>query len=268
MLESPQDLARAQDAGTWFAQRARHRELQLRRTFLLGRAGRDELPTLAHLIRGGRGGEVRLKLYLSILWVGASYPHDVTFPARTWAELLGLPSPTSHGARRVREAIDFLVESSLLAETRRPGLPTELTLLREDRSGNKYTVPGAASAQAKARGRGLESHRYVRLSSAFWSRGWIAVLTVPGLVALLTLLVEQRGPEPSPVWLAPDVAVDRYAISNQTRYRGLKELQQYGLVSRHVLPLQGNYEAVRRRHAYLLDLSNLNAVPTDEGVPG
>src|SRR5688500_8111034 len=101
-------------AGSWFAQRARHRELQLRRSFVARREGKVGPPPLALLMRGGRGGEVRLKLLLSLLWVGAKPPHDVTFPSRAWAHLIGLADPDTNGARRIREAIDWLTHHRFL----------------------------------------------------------------------------------------------------------------------------------------------------------
>jgi len=35
-------------------------------------------------------------------------PHDLAYPARAWATLLGLPDPAGRGARRINEAILWL----------------------------------------------------------------------------------------------------------------------------------------------------------------
>jgi len=52
-------------------------------------------------------GTVRVKLELTFLWFAAN-PHDLAYPARAWATLLGLPDPAGRGARRINEAILWL----------------------------------------------------------------------------------------------------------------------------------------------------------------
>jgi hypothetical protein len=44
-------------------------------------------------MRGGRGGEVRLKLYFCLTLIATKPPHKIRerTPARTWAEMLALP---------------------------------------------------------------------------------------------------------------------------------------------------------------------------------
>ena len=55
------------------ARRVHGRAAPVRRLFV-ERALPDSPPPLATLLRGGRGGEVRLKLYLSILWFAGGPP--------------------------------------------------------------------------------------------------------------------------------------------------------------------------------------------------
>ncbi len=71
-------------------------------------ASSGELPVLARL-RGGRGGEVKLKTLLSALWIGVAEPHDMTLPGRVWAQLIGLPDPGGRGAQRINSAVRQLV---------------------------------------------------------------------------------------------------------------------------------------------------------------
>jgi hypothetical protein len=52
-------------------------------------------PPLATMLRGGRGGEVRLKLFLSMQLIAVAHPYDVTRTASYWAHLLSLPEPGS-----------------------------------------------------------------------------------------------------------------------------------------------------------------------------
>jgi hypothetical protein len=257
-------LLRSRAAGEWFAERVQNRHLQLRRTFIRRRPGKDGVPPLAVLMRGGQGGQVRLKLLLSLLWVGAKPPHDVTFPARTWAELIGLPQPEANGARRVREAIDWLATHKFIAAEEHQGLPTQLTLLREDGSGVAYTIPGVAATIARDRGRGLEAHRYVQLPASVWTMGWMAVLSPPALAALLILLAEQNGPTLRAIWLSPRAARDRYALSDQTRYKGLAQLEALQLVhkEKHTLA-RSSYEFKRIRNSYALALDRLEDSPLE-----
>ena len=44
-------------------------------------------------MRGGRGGEVRLKLYFCLTLIATKPPHKIRerTPARTWAEMPALP---------------------------------------------------------------------------------------------------------------------------------------------------------------------------------
>lgn len=251
----------AEEAGTWFANRARNRELQIRRSFVLGRPNKSEIPALARVMRGGgRGGDVRLKLLLSLLWLGAKEPYDTTLPARTWAELVGLPDPQVKGARRVRDALDWLVERKFVEIETQPGQPHVVYLLREEGTGAPYTVPGQAAARAKERGRGVTAHRYVRLPATIWSNAWLPVMSAAGIGALLILLVELGGRTDRVVWLSPAVALDTYYLSNQTRYKGLGELAALGIVSterRAVGP--SKYEATRFRNAYRLHLDRFDA---------
>lgn len=248
-------------AAQTLAQRVMGRDLQLRRSFIMRTNPDAKPPPLARLMRGGRGGEVRLKLYLSLLWVGSWPPHDVNFPARAWAELLGLALPETNGARRVRDAIEWLAVNRFIAVTLRPGQPSAVTLLREDGQGSPYSVPGAAARDAKGEGRGVDPHRYVKLPHTFWTNGWITSLSTPGIAALLMLLAEQSRPTPVEVWLAPTTARNRYAFADDTRYKGLAELELAGIVHVKQEPVGRNsFDFRRRRNAYTLDLARLGAI--------
>src|SRR5688500_12129784 len=49
--------------------RARNRHAQVRRRFVQRKTFGDPPPPMTRMLRGGQGGAVRLKLYLSILWL-------------------------------------------------------------------------------------------------------------------------------------------------------------------------------------------------------
>jgi hypothetical protein len=63
-------------------------------------------PPLARLVHGGRGGEVRLKLYLCMAMMATRAPHDIKrpFTPQGWARLLGL-SVEDGAARRISSNI-------------------------------------------------------------------------------------------------------------------------------------------------------------------
>src|ERR1700739_718675 len=54
----------------------------------------DVDPPTASLLRASKGGALRLKLYLALLWQagGGDERHAARWPARAWAELLDLPN--------------------------------------------------------------------------------------------------------------------------------------------------------------------------------
>ncbi len=141
----------AVQAAEYLAKRAVGRSAQVRRRFIERADNTPDSPPLARLLRGGRGGQVRTKLLLTMLWVGANPPHDVTYPARAYAELLGLPKPETTGARRVLDAIDWLEQRRFLTVENRPGHPSRVTLLRELADGQPYTVPGAALTKLRGK---------------------------------------------------------------------------------------------------------------------
>src|SRR5262245_18641140 len=64
----------------------------------------DHPPPLARLIQGGRGGEIRLKLYLCLTLRAVRQPYDIKpTPASAWAQVLALPDPAGLGARRISD---------------------------------------------------------------------------------------------------------------------------------------------------------------------
>jgi hypothetical protein len=74
---------------------------------------------------GGRGGQLRLKLYLSLLWVAARAPYNVVRPARAWAVLLGLPDFETKGVRRIQETLRELEQRGFVKVVDNPGGPLQ-----------------------------------------------------------------------------------------------------------------------------------------------
>jgi hypothetical protein len=223
---------------------------------------------LAKMLRGGRGGQVRLKLYLSILWLAAAPPHDVAYPARAWASLLDLEDPSGRGARRINDAIAWLEANSFVTVEDQPGHPNRVTLLNElgknpdtGRS-RRYTIPGAAYNKLAAKAaepEKLRLHRYIKIDARFWTSGWMACLSGAAVSMYLVLLAEQglRG-EGAELWFSPDAAIKRYSLSDDTRSKGLNELRRAGLINTLRRPVATDiFDVQRFRNVYILNPERL-----------
>lgn len=214
--------------------------------FLRRASASDPPPPLTRLMRGGQGGEVRLKLFLSISLLAVQTPYDLpAIAARSWAEALDLPDPERNGARRVSDAIDWLADNKLIVAEQRQGAASTVRLLSQDGLGNPYVRPTPAN-------------RYVRLGLGLWYHGWILRLSGAGLT-LLIILLDIQGGRAKPQWISPAQARRRYDLSPDTWTKGLKELQALELItiSRQA---QGDFFDHRRmRNAYWVDEHKLRA---------
>jgi hypothetical protein len=224
----------------------------LAESFIRRASAEDPAPPLTRLMRGGQGGEVRLKVYLTMSLLAVSAPFDIpAAPARSWAEALGLDDPERNGARRVSDAIDWLADNNLLVAERRQGTPGAVRLLSQDGLGNPYVRPTPAS-------------RYVRLGLGLWHDGWIVRLSGTGL-ALLIVLLDLQGGRAQPQWISPALARRRYDLSPDTWTKGLKELKTLELVTISRRTQGGDFFDYRRmRNAYWVDEHKLRG---PEGTP-
>lgn len=219
-------------------------------------------PTLALLMSGpesgggGRGGQLRVKLYLSLLWICAREPYNVARPARAWAALLGLPDPEGSGVRRIQQAFRDLRDRQMIEVEERGGWPSRITVLNEEGDGSPFQpAPDAYSYwfSKKAAPHVLERHQYFRVPSTLWTAGHISHLKGPSLAMLLALLSERRGQASPTVWFSPERARARFGIATSTRREGLRQLQELGLVSTktRVVSEQGAYiDWARRRNVH------------------
>ncbi|MDG4773010.1 hypothetical protein [Solwaraspora sp. WMMD792] len=207
-------------------------------------------PPLARMMRGGRGGEVRLKLYLSLTLLAVAGDNDINSkPARGWARLLDLSDPDVNGARRISDALGWLHSAKLLKLDRQPGLPPDITLLNPSGDGRRY---------------GWRSNgRYINLPLDFWTQGWILSLSGAAVAVLLVLLEMQGGRTPDdPPWLT-GAQRTRYGFSDDTWTRAKKELQSYGLLTVRRIPQarDADFDFRRLRDTYWLDLHRLASTP-------
>lgn len=214
-------------------------------------------PPLARMLRGGRGGEVRLKSYLALLWLaGGGREHTVRFTARTYASLLGLHNPAVSGARRVNDALCWLEREQFITVARRPGHEPLITLLSDAGTGTPYVPPGAAEKDW-ASGKAEPDNVYVKLPPTFWTGGWAAALPGPALAMLLvTLDLRQRRS-----WVSPREFALRYDLSEDTRSRGFAALRAAGLVDVGKQPVsrdRDGFEWRRVRNTYTFQPSVLD----------
>lgn len=140
-------------------------------------------PPLARMLRdgsgnrGGRGGAVRLKLYLCLNLLAAHAPYNIRqVPNRAWAETLALPDPEALGARRIGDALVWLDEAQMISLQRQRGTAPVVTLLDPTGTGHKYA----------------RYNRYVRVPLGFWREQWITHLS-GAAVALLIILLDLQG---------------------------------------------------------------------------
>lgn len=264
-LPSQQSLELAADV----ALRVQFRTAQVRRGFVAKSGGPDS-PPLAEIVRSGRGAAVRLKLYLTILWIAAGRPHTVSAAAQAWALILGLEDPAGKGARQIRSSLKWLASKQLIQVTERRGVGSMITLLSDLGTGDEYDLPGHRLSAAKEAGApGDPQDYYVRLPDEFWTHGWIQVLSAPAIAFLLILLDARRGrDESTELWFSPQVADDRYTLSEDTRGKGAAELAVLSVIRIHSRPIKGDQLAAPRfRHAYFLDMARLGSPPLDSLEP-
>ncbi len=212
-------------AATELAKRFARVDVPLRNSFV-SRNDQSSSPSLARIVRSGRGWDLRLKLYLSIVWGAVAEPYGHDLGAAAWAEVIGLDRTS--GARQTRSATNWLRENSLAAVDESPGRRSYLRPLDESGSGAPYTPP-YRSLQRK-RG-GFES-LYFKIPVDLWTSGWIQSLSGRALATFLVYLQFSRSQSrDGPCWISPGLAEKRYDLSSDTRSRGLDELQSHGLAA-------------------------------------
>jgi hypothetical protein len=239
------------------------RSAQVRYRFVEATQAEVDAP-MATMLRGGRGGSVRLKLYLSILWFAANPPYDVSYPARAWASLLDLDNPETNGARRITDAVAWLGEHRLLHLERKQGRPTRIYLLADDGTGEPYRPPGKILEELRAKGVDpradeFKRHLYLQLPAHFWTNGWLAGLSGLGIAMLLALLAEQRDKDAgSELWFSPRLAKQRFGLSEDARTAGFRQLEIVRLASMRRRPVNRDaFEFARMRNTYTLDRARL-----------
>lgn len=296
-------IERAADAGRGLSERLRDRQLQIRKSFVRRRDSQDPLPPSAALAASRSEVHLKMALTLLWASAGKGRdpryvkltprdqraldrrtstnqpvaedadkgralllptdPYVAEFRLPDYAKLLGLRSPKTAGASRIRRSLDELATAKLIWVDRTNGAPPRTQLRREDGTGERYKLPGERAAvgdNASARAEG----QYIVLPAAFFTNGWAATLTARATAALLALLVQHSLDPERPAFIAPSIRVDRFGLSDDSFYRGTAELAFFDLVRHETAPVQREWSTTRGRvrHAFIPRLAALGNDPT------
>lgn len=214
--------------------------------FVIADEGADRPPSLARMVQGGRGGAVRLKMYLCITMMATSEPFDLRKPPgpNGWTQMLALDP--KHGPRQVARNLKWLADRHFIELGERWGLPATIKLLSAAGDSKEYTQPRVQG-------------RYVGMPVEFWTRGWLLELS-PTAVALLFVLREALGGHSKPAYIAT-AKRDRYGLSHHTWTEARKELERQGLLTVKREPQGSFWDYTRLRNAYQIDLTRLQDPP-------
>lgn len=225
------------------AKSKRTKQVPFAKEFLQSPSGH---PPLSQLIQGGRGGEVRLKLYLTVTMVAtrAPYSYDSPNPIQ-WAETLGVTGKTP--SRRVSTAMRWLAQHNFVRLDRRPGKFPTITLLDPALSKEPYKRPIDKG-----------SH-YVTLPLGIWKQGWILDLSATELALLLVLFDVQQGKDQARYVAGSDRAA--YGFSTDTWTKATKTLRERGLLEIWRVPQGGEFDYRRMRNMYRINRQRLDSPP-------
>jgi len=206
------------------------------------------VPPLVRFIRGGHGGEVRLKLYLTVTLLATKAPYEITreIAGRTWAEMLGLPNPDINGARRITDALAWLHRERFLEVQRRSGRPPTLRMLDPTGDGTPYRRP---------------TMPYITLPVGYWDEQWITVLSGIGTALLIVLLDLVGGRRRDPSQSLSAAERTRYGLSADSWTRATKELRDHGIINATREVGSSGLEWRRVRNVYSVNSAQLNHPP-------
>lgn len=299
-------VARAADAGRGLGDRVRDRQIQIRKSFVRRDSREKPKPPAAALASSRSEVHLKIELALLWASAGKGVdpkyatltdrdrrvldgrdtlstpvvqdaaagrallvqtdPHVAQFALPDYAKLLGLPSPKTAGAARVRRSLDELARARLIWVDRSNGASPRTQLRREDGSGAAYKLPGErepvivdGTPTVRAEG------RYIVLPAAFFTNGWAAALSARAIVAYLALVVQHDLDHDKVAFIAPSIRADRYGMSEDSFLRGCAELSYYRLVLHRAAPVQRDWTTSRgrARHAFVPLPTAFGNSPTD-----
>lgn len=240
--DTARNLARAVERS------GRRSSVQLPLEFVRNSANPEAGTPLAWLLQGGRGGEVRLKLYLCLRLLATDEPFDIRQGIRSeyWAATLGLGNPSVNGKRRISAALEWLDKNGYIKLERRPGMPSPLRLVNPLDPMKPFAVTGP---------------RYVTLPLELWREEWIVALSGKALALLLVLREVTGGRNDKPQPLATGRQRE-YGLSTDTWTRATSELKDLDLLEVTRVTDFTDLDKRRVRNAYTLDMVRLQLPPS------
>jgi hypothetical protein len=189
-------------------------------------------------VQGGRGGEVRLKLYLTACLVASAPPYQYVrqTPGRAWAELLNLEDPLGRGANRISTAFSWLHMNSYLDVDRHKGRPPRFRLLSMALDRTESQRP---------------TTEYVTVPLGLWRQHWISALSAAELGVLLAIL-DGPGDDSAggkPRFLTEDQK-ERYGLSEDSWTRATRQFERLGLMELRREVAGGTMQHNRMRNIY------------------
>ncbi len=191
-------------------------------------------PALARLLGAGRGGEIRMKLFLTFA-LRATRGRPILTARRPpgLARMLAL-APES-GPRRVADAMRWLRNNDFILVESRTGQPGEITLLDGESPPNDLS------------GRDSRGH-YVSVPIELWTSGHILEMKAREVAVLIALLDVTSNPAREGSLTGFKKA--QYGISNDTWTRALKDLRKRNLVDYRIQIDEGDDRMPRKRQIY------------------
>lgn len=251
-MSNPESRASARELLRSAAAKSKGKNVPFSREFVRAVPGMPDgpfdVPPLARLIQGGRGGSVRLRLYLLLAMTATQKPYDIRNPRTSYTLARTLDLPGDVGPRRITSNMNWLAANNFIELTKRPGQPSMIQLL--DPLGTLKPMPDPRAIKP-----------YVTIPIAFWSLGWLLELS-PVAIAVLFSLEEALGGYKNSRYLVPGRR-DSYGISQDSWTNGERELREFGLLTVTRTPRGEDYDYPRLRNSYWLKKSRLNAPPPE-----
>ena len=227
---------------------------------------------------GGSGGEVRLKLWLSLLY--RFNPKELWFDLdevdpRFMAGMFGLDDPTGKGAARVRAAFRWLsdhgfieIDGGRLKKTGRVRVIHEASLYLP----SQWREIPRQSPEGKADGTLYKefpryNESYVRVPSALWANGWMGYLKASELMVLIFVCKLSENGSHQKVEIKAHRRYERFGLSDAMWRQGVTGLQNRGIV-KSFEPAKYKTDPVElRAYDYKMEIS-LNGRNMDEALAG
>ena len=236
-------------------------------------------PPVARMLtgQGGRGGEMRLKTYLTLLWLAKPEYRDgiklweVDQTRETLGKLVGVYHPDTgddvldrRRDIRVRDLMDrtlrWLDEHKLI---HREKYSSRVRLLDDRGTGGPYVRPGdevVRSGPPQPQVPFNKENLYFKVPAAFWLDGWVGLFTADELAAYLCLLADlpkgsfkwSEDPPRHWSWWSQSVWNSHIRLKRDMRYSGFSKLVEHGIAIKESAAVHSGTISNRSRKKFAL----------------